>query len=173
MHAKIDTIDPYHQFAGALFRTVAEPGSALNPLSPESAAARDQAMAIFTAVVEGSDARVPRDLEAELPRLLWLYHLGVVLYWIHDSSPDRQRTRRLVDGTADLVASVVRIAGNPLLLPFRKRALRLLHGLREPADRAPDAKARRAIRRGGRLGSLSSLDPQSQQRVTARGVPRG
>jgi hypothetical protein len=126
MHAKIDTIEPYHQFAGVLFRTAADPHSPLHPLSPESAPVREDAIAIFAEAMNGSTSRIPADLRAELPRLLWLYHMGIVLFWIHDSSPGRLRTRRLVDGTVSLIASLVSLSGNPLLRPLRKRALELL-----------------------------------------------
>lgn len=129
LHAKIDTVDPYHSLAGALFRMAADPGSPLSPLSPESAGTRDEAVAIFTRVVDESD--VTTDLRGELPRLLWLYHLGVLLFWIHDRSPGRKRTRRLIDGTASLLASAVGIAGNPLLRPLRRRALRLVQELEQ------------------------------------------
>jgi AcrR family transcriptional regulator len=126
MHAKIETIEPYHKFSGILFRTAADPESPLHPLSPESAPVREEAIAIFAEALDGSTLRIPSDLRAELPRLLWLYHMGIVLFWIHDSSPERVRTRRLVDGTVSIIASLVSLSGNPLLRPLRKRALRLL-----------------------------------------------
>lgn len=126
MHAKIDTVEPFHNLAAALFRSIAAPGSPLHPLGPEAAEPREAAIAIFAETLDGSDARVPGDLKAELPRLLWLYHLGVLLFWIHDTSAGRRRTRTLVDGTARLVATAVALAGNPLLGPLRKRAIGLL-----------------------------------------------
>jgi len=138
MHTKIDTIEPYHQFAGVLFRTAADPQSPLHPLSAESAPVRDEATAIFAEALDGSTSRIPSDLRAELPRLLWLYHMGVVLFWIHDSSPGRRRTRRLVDGTVSLIASLVSLSANPLLRPLRKRALALL---REMIPEAAPASA--------------------------------
>lgn len=126
MHAKLDTIEPYHRFAGVLFRTAADPASPLHPLSDESAPVRDEATAVFAAVVEGSTTRVPDDLRAELPRLLWLYHMGVILYWIHDRSDGRARSRRLVELSVDLIAGLVSLAGNPLLRPVRRSVLRLI-----------------------------------------------
>lgn len=126
MTAKIDTIEPYHQFAGVLFRTAADPASPLHPLSSESAPVRDESIATFAETLDGSTARVPDDLRAELPRLLWLYHMGIVLFWIHDSSPGRRRTRRLVEGTVSLIVTLVSLASNPLLRPLRKRMLQLL-----------------------------------------------
>jgi AcrR family transcriptional regulator len=129
MQAKIDTIEPYHRFAGILFRTAADPSSPLHPLSPESGPVREESTATFAQTLDGAGSRIPDDLRAELPRLLWLYHMGIILFWIHDTSPGRKRTRRLVDSTVGVIASLVALAGNPLLRPLRKRALRILDEL--------------------------------------------
>jgi AcrR family transcriptional regulator len=128
--AKIDTAEPYHRFSGILFKTAADPRSPLSPFSAESDPVRQQSTALFAEVLEGSDARVPPDLAAELPNLLWLYQMGVILFWIHDFSPGRARTRRLVDHTVDLVARAIGLGSNPLLRPLRQRTLRLLTDLR-------------------------------------------
>jgi AcrR family transcriptional regulator len=131
MRKKIETIEPYHRFAGVLFRTAADPKSPLNPFSEESEPTRQESIALFAQVVEGSNARVPRDLKGELPFLLWLYHMGIILFWIHDSSPGRARTRRVVDRTVDILARVIGLASNPMMLPLRKATLRLVVELRE------------------------------------------
>jgi len=131
MRKKIETIEPYHRFAGVLFRTAADPKSPLNPFSEESEPTRQESIALFAQAVEGSNARVPRDLKGELPYLLWLYHMGIILFWIHDSSPGRARTRRVVDRTVDILARVIGLASNPMMLPLRKATLRLVAELRE------------------------------------------
>ena len=139
MHAKLDTIEPYHRLAGVLFRTAANPDSPLNPFSEESAPVREESTALFRQIVDGSTTRIPDDLRAELPRLLWIYHMGVVLYWIHDRSSERVRSRRLVDHSVDLIARLVSLGGNPLLLPLRRSILRLIETTK--ADAPGDAAA--------------------------------
>src|ERR1044072_3106454 len=99
MRTKIDTMKPYHQFAGVLFKTAANPKSPLNPFGDESDPVRDQQIQLFDKVLEGSTRRIPKDLRAELPYLLWVYSMGIVLFWIHDSSPKHRRTYRLIDST--------------------------------------------------------------------------
>src|SRR5947209_13772228 len=84
MRLKIKTLAPYHAFAGVLFKTAAHPLSPLNPFAPGSDPLRQESIAVFRDVVEHSRARIPHDLKQELPYLLWLYHMGVILYWIHD-----------------------------------------------------------------------------------------
>jgi AcrR family transcriptional regulator len=99
MRLKIDTLKPYHQFAGVLFKTAAHPRSPLNPFSDESDPVRQASIQLFARVIEGTKARIPKDLRDELPYLLWLYHMGIVLFWIHDPSPKHRRTYRLINHT--------------------------------------------------------------------------
>ncbi|HEY6246001.1 MAG TPA: TetR family transcriptional regulator [Pyrinomonadaceae bacterium] len=131
MRLKIETIEPYHEFAAALFKTAANPTSPLNPFSDESDPVRKESIELFARVVDGSNTSVPKDLRAELPYLLWVYHMGITLFWIHDRSPKHRRTYRLVDHTVDLVAKLITLASNPLMRPLRKQALRLVDELRE------------------------------------------
>jgi AcrR family transcriptional regulator len=125
MRAKLDTIMPYHHFAGVLFKTAANPASPLNPFSSESAPLRAEATALFAEVMDGSRLQTVGELRAQLPALLWTYHMGVILYWIHDSSPDCAKTRRLVDRSVELIARLVTLSRLPPLRPLMRAALRL------------------------------------------------
>jgi AcrR family transcriptional regulator len=131
MRTKIDTMKPYHQFAGVLFKTAANPESPLNPFGDESDPVRQQQIRLFGKVLEGATARIPKDLKAELPYLLWVYSMGIVLFWIHDSSPKHRRTYRLIDHTVDLLDKLIHLASNPFMRPLRKQALRLVEEIRE------------------------------------------
>jgi AcrR family transcriptional regulator len=133
MRLKISTLEPHHEFAGVLFKTAADPRSPLNPFADESAPVRQDAIRLFAELVDRTRVRVPTDLRAELPYLLWLYHMGVILFWIHDSSPKAARTYRLIDRTVDLIDRMISLASNPLMRPVRKRALSLVKELRELA----------------------------------------
>ena len=131
MRLKISTLEPYHEFAGALFKTAADPHSPLNPFAHDSAPTRRDSIALFEDLVADTKARIPNDLRAELPYLLWLYHMGIILFWIHDSSTRRARTLRLIDQTVDLLDKLISLASNPLMRPVRKRALKLVAELRD------------------------------------------
>jgi AcrR family transcriptional regulator len=130
MYAKIATIEPYHRFSGLLFKSAADPQSPLNPFSEASAPVREESTALFAEVVRGSTTRVPADLAEELPTLLWLYHMGIILFWIHDPSPGRARTYRLTDHTVDLIARLITLGGLPIMRPLRRTVLNLLQELR-------------------------------------------
>jgi AcrR family transcriptional regulator len=133
LRLKIETLQPYHEFAGELFKTAANPQSPLNPFAADSDPVRGESIAIFADLVENSRMRIPKDLKEELPYMLWLYHMGIILFWIHDSSKKQARTYRLIDQTVDLLDKLIALTSNPFMRPVRKRALRLIEELREAA----------------------------------------
>ncbi len=136
MRTKFETAAPYHGFSGALFKTAADPDSPLSPFSADSGPTRDESKALFRSVVDGAGLRKRSPLHAKLHELLWLYQMGLILYWIHDRSPGQERSYRLVDRTVPIVCRLVRLASNPLLTPVVKPALALMEEFCGPAPRA-------------------------------------
>ena len=141
VRAKIETSSPYHRFSAILFRTAADPRSPLSPFSEDSAPVRERATTLFREVVEGSSLRVSRDLGEQLPRLLWLYQMGVILFWIHDRSPGCARTHRLIERTVEIVCRLIRLANFPLFRPLVKSTLDLLAELNETPELFPEGGA--------------------------------
>jgi AcrR family transcriptional regulator len=126
MHAKIDGAARYHHAAASLFSTAADPTSPTSPFSPESAPLRDEVIGFFAEVVRGSRERIPADIEAELPRLLWLWHMGVLLFWVHDGSPGCRRTHQLIDQSVEVIATLLTLSQLPLMRRVRQRVLALV-----------------------------------------------
>ncbi|MFE3701308.1 TetR/AcrR family transcriptional regulator, partial [Nocardia tengchongensis] len=108
--AFVDVAAPYHEFGGKFFAIAAEPTSPLSPFSDESRPARESSIAIMRDLVIGHDVKGDKRLMAELPNLLWLAHMGIVLFWVHDRSPDQERTRMLIRRVAPLVERVVALS---------------------------------------------------------------
>lgn len=127
---KLATSEPYHGFAAHIFRSAADPKSPLSPFGAGSKPVRDEALALMRRVVEGSDAKLPADLRRELPELLWLYEMAIILHWIHDESPGRARTHRLIDHSVGIVVGLIGVIRLPLLGAVRKKVTRLLADLR-------------------------------------------
>ncbi|MCC6405584.1 MAG: TetR family transcriptional regulator [Planctomycetes bacterium] len=133
LHAKVDTAEPYHRISGVLFKSAADPKSPLSPFSSASAPVRTDAIELMRRVVDESDGRLPKDLAERLPEMLWLHEMAIILFWLHDESPGRARTRHLIDRTADLVAKLVSVASFPLMKPLRTSALELFDELKHDA----------------------------------------
>jgi AcrR family transcriptional regulator len=130
LHAGIDSTAQYHAFAATFFKSAAEPSSPLSPFSAESSPARDAAIAIFRNVVEGSTVKLDPELRKELPELLWLGWMGVVLFWVHDRSPDQRKTRQLIDGAVPLIDRLVSLSRLRVLRPALRQVLALIATIR-------------------------------------------
>ncbi len=114
--ARVDSMQSEKAFAVAFFRYAADPESPLSPFSEESAPAREMSIALYREAVEGAkDLKIPPVLREQLPSLLWLYQMGVVLFWVHDRSRGAERTYALVSRTVPMVVRLVGLARYRLL----------------------------------------------------------
>jgi AcrR family transcriptional regulator len=144
LEAWLDIAEPYHEFAGQLFKNAADPASPLSPFSAESEPARDVMIALYREVLSGSDLKLDAELAALLPELLWLYHMGIVLYWVYDRTPHAARTRRLVIRATAVVARLISLSRFKILRPLVREAKDLLAEfvVREP-ERKPGQQPNR------------------------------
>jgi AcrR family transcriptional regulator len=130
----VTVAEPYHEFAGKFFKNAAEPQSPLSPFSPESQQARDDAIQMFRKVMEGSNLKLNPGLRAAMPELLWLLHMGVVLFWVYDDSEDQRRTRTLIDKAAPLVDRTARLTRLPLVRGLVDDMLDLIGSLKRQQE---------------------------------------
>ncbi len=133
VRAVVVTCEPFHEFAGAIFSTVANPVSPLNPFGSASRQLRDEVIGLYAEVVSGSETRIAADIMSELPTLLWLYQMGILYFWIWDRSPGRLRTLDVIDQTTDLIVRLLGLANLPVLGAPRKRILTLIRSVAEGA----------------------------------------
>ena len=117
---------PNRKFCAALFRHAPDSADPLSPFSDESRVIRDAAIEHMRIAIEGSDAKVPSDLQPRLPYLLWLYQMAVIMFWLYDRSANQERTQKLMDKSLSLLVSLLRVSTLPLMKPLRKAALELV-----------------------------------------------
>jgi len=130
MESFLDVAGPFHDFGGQFFRNAADPRSPLSPFSEQSMPAREASTELFRRAVEGSDLKVAPALRAELPELLWLLHMGVVLFWVYDDSDGQRRTRTLVAGIVPIIDKSARLTRLPVVRGLVDDALGLVRALR-------------------------------------------
>jgi len=115
VRALVDVLMPYHTFAATFYKHAAEPTSPLSPFSPQSSPARQASIALYREVVEASSARMGPGVRERLPELLWLYSLGITLFWVHDNSDGCAKTYQLIDATVPVIAQLVAASRLPVL----------------------------------------------------------
>jgi AcrR family transcriptional regulator len=123
-HSKLDILQGDRRLLSALFRYTGEPQHPLSVLGDGTRKNRQQSISVFLTTI--GDERLPNDIRAILPSALWALHLGIILYFIYDESPEQQRTRRLVDGVLALLVRLLALARLSVLNPVRGSLLRLL-----------------------------------------------
>jgi AcrR family transcriptional regulator len=113
VRAWVDEAEPYKDFAGKFFRNASDPSSPLSPFSKESSPIRDSAIALYGRVLEGT--KVSPLVKDDLPELLWLYAMGIVLFWVHDASAGTAKTYTLIERSVPLVVKLVNLSRYRLL----------------------------------------------------------
>jgi AcrR family transcriptional regulator len=126
IRAKLEHFSPNRTVLRALLRNGADPKYPLSPFSEETRTIRDVDIAWFARILEDCGIRIPEELRADLPAVLWFYQMGVILFWVTDDSFRQIRTRRLLELSSKVVANLVRISALPLMKPVRRTALDLI-----------------------------------------------
>lgn len=125
LEVKFEYFRPYRSLLGALSRHI-DPQHPLSPFSENTRPIRERDVGFFDAAVEGASVRVPPDLKPHLARVLWLYQMGLVLFWVYDPSPSQERTRQLVEKSLAIVVTLIKLSGLPFLSPVRRRVVELV-----------------------------------------------
>jgi AcrR family transcriptional regulator len=126
IRVKLDYFTPNRGVLRALLRNGADPKHPLSPFGTETQAIRDTDLAWFRKVIDDGGIRIPKDLDPELPGVLWLFQMGMIFFWVIDESAGQSRTTRLLDLGPKIVTGLLRISGLPLMRPVRKVALELI-----------------------------------------------
>jgi AcrR family transcriptional regulator len=131
---KIQVALPYKDMAVALFRIAANPQSPLSPFSEPSRELRVASVELFREVVAGAKDKFHPEIRKFLPEYLWLYQMGVILFWIYDRSPKSEKTFQFIDKTVPLIASLNAQLQSPWAAPFRGKVISLLKSFQPDLD---------------------------------------
>jgi AcrR family transcriptional regulator len=125
----LDIAEPYQRFGTQFFVNAADPESPLSPFSDDSSAAREASIGLMREVVDGSDVKLDPELRDQLPELLWLYQMGVVLFWVHDRSAGQKRSRMLVERSVPLLARLAALSRLRVFRPVSREIVDLIRDL--------------------------------------------
>jgi AcrR family transcriptional regulator len=122
---KFDYFGPNRSLLGAL-SAHSDPHHPLSPFSTQTASIRDADIALFDRAVQDSAVKLPRRIKPYLPRLLWMYQMGLILFWVYDGSAHQRRTQVLFEKSLQMILLTLRFANLPLLMPIHRLAADLL-----------------------------------------------
>jgi hypothetical protein len=108
-----------------------DPEHPLSPFSEATATIREEDVALFERAARDSKVKLPESVAPYLARLLWMYQMGLILFWVYDRSERQARTALLYEKTLQMLLITLKIAALPLLRPLHRLAgelLRVIYG---------------------------------------------
>lgn len=132
--AKFDYFEPNRNLLGTLSSHI-DPQHPLSPFSRVTKPIRETDISFMHRAIEGSTIKMAGDLKPYLPRLLWLYQMGLILFWVYDHSPKQRKTTQLFEKSLAIVVGLVKLSALPLMRPIRKLVTDLLDVIYEDGSR--------------------------------------
>jgi AcrR family transcriptional regulator len=126
IETKFAYFKPNRAFLGALMAHAADPKSPLSPFGEPSRDIREFDIAQFQRALSDTSTAVPADLAPHLAKILWFYQMGLLLFWIYDSSPQQRRSHQLLEKSLEMVVTLIKLSNLPLLGRARKGVIRIL-----------------------------------------------
>src|SRR5438067_11787902 len=109
VHSQLEFLAPYERFIGAAFIHALKPASPLGIFSHRAQELRHRYVGFVQELMEESLPRQKQNPLAFLaPEVFWIYYLGALLYWLHDSSPGKQHTLAFLDRSLTIGVSVLK-----------------------------------------------------------------
>lgn len=114
LHTKFDTIERDRKLLSALFRSVGDPTSDVSIFASKTRRVRDESIALFREAL--APEKLPREIEDPIVLAFWSLSMGLMLFFIHDDSPQHKKTRALIDRSVEIFAPMLPMA--PMLAPM-------------------------------------------------------
>jgi len=108
VHSQLEFLAPYERFIGAALLHALNPASHLGAFSHRAQQLRHRYLAFVAELIEESTPKRKRDALSWLaPEVFWIYYLGVLLFWLYDTSKDKQQTLAFLDRSLNIGVSFV------------------------------------------------------------------
>lgn len=109
IHSQLEFLAPYERFIGAALLHALNPASHLGAFSHRAQQLRHRYLAFVAELIEDSSPKQRRDpLSWLVPEAFWIYYLGVLLFWLYDTSEGKQHTLAFLDRSLNIGVSFLK-----------------------------------------------------------------
>ena len=119
---KLEHLGPYRNLLRIVVKEAIDPESPLCPLNPASSKTLFTNVGFFQELVEKT-GRARGEEAREMARGLWIAHMGILVYWLHDRSKAFKATHQTIDTLAAALRLSSNLARIPGLSKYRKQFL--------------------------------------------------
>ncbi len=108
VHSQLEYLAHHERFIGAALIEALKPASPLGAFSHRSQELRHRYLAFVEELIEESAPKRRRSpLTFFAPEVFWIYYLGVLLYWLNDTSEGKQNTLAFLDRSLNVGVSML------------------------------------------------------------------
>ena len=109
VHSQLEYLARHERFIGAALIHALKPASPLGPFSHRSQELRHRYLGFVEELIEESESKHRHGpLTFFAPEVFWIYYLGVLLYWLNDSSEGKQNTLAFLDRSLNVGVSMLK-----------------------------------------------------------------
>jgi len=102
INSQLEYLAPYERFIGTALIHALKPHSSLGPFNHRAMELRHRYLRFVEELIEESIPRKQNPLGFLASEVFWIYYLGVLLYWLYDSSPGKQHTLAFLDRSLNI-----------------------------------------------------------------------
>lgn len=121
---RFDLMNGDRKLLSGMFRNIADVSSPVSVFAKETTGLRERGIHLMQECVAVDE--VAPAIRAQAALGLWVLQLGIVLYFIHDTSPGQVKTRQLIEGSIDTLTPLAPFLGMPATEPLRERIQQVL-----------------------------------------------
>ena len=109
VHSQLEFLAPYERFIGAALLHALNPASHLGAFSHRAQQLRHRYLAFVAELIEDSSPKQKKDsLSWLVPEAFWIYYLGVLLFWLYDTSKGKEHTLAFLDRSLNVGVSFLK-----------------------------------------------------------------
>jgi AcrR family transcriptional regulator len=108
---ELDQVAPYEEFLNVIVTHAVVPGSRLHPTSAESLRLRTRYLDFVADLVRRAGGLRAFGHDEMVLQAFWVYHLGILMFWMNDRSPKKEDTYVLLDKSLRFALDALRGKG--------------------------------------------------------------
>jgi AcrR family transcriptional regulator len=112
---EIEEVEPYQEFLNVVVIQATAPTSPLHPFSLDTQPLKNRHLEYVASLVREAEARgelPPLGFESMLLSAFWIFHAGIILFWLNDSSENKGDTWALLDRSLRFILNALRQGGS-------------------------------------------------------------
>lgn len=111
---ELEEVEPYRDFLEVVVAQAASPGSRLHPFSLDSQRLKNRYLEHVAGLLQEAieHGELPSmGQESMLLAGFWVFHLGILMFWLNDESPHKEDTHVLLDKSLRFILGALRQGG--------------------------------------------------------------